>query len=121
MSRTILRAICLLLVVGSLGGCGASVLGDASVREAIQEREAAYARLARAISAYCSARTDAHEAWAQCVTEKQLQTRQLYQAGLEGGLRGTGPGQPILDAKPIVGSVSFFIHGFTAVASCVGG
>ena len=61
----------LLFVSGILGGC-ASYTEDAAVRQAVQEKETAYIRLAKAITSYCSASTVTMDARHACMVERRL-------------------------------------------------
>jgi hypothetical protein len=66
-----------------LGGCTASVQpkvksGDeALVKEAVAQREMAYARLTKAIGSYCSIRYESLEAKQRCVLNKQMDLLKL--------------------------------------------
>ena len=62
----------LLLVSCILGGCASFSSEDAVVREALQEKEAAYIRLAKAITSYCSASTETIDARHACIVEQRL-------------------------------------------------
>jgi hypothetical protein len=77
------RAVFLLLSVGSLWGCTASVSHNAAVRNAFQEREAAYTKLANAMTAYCAAKHPTLEARQNCVVEKRLELLHLRQVNEE--------------------------------------
>ena len=66
-----------------LWGCAGSVktegIEDEQIflREALQERAAAYARLAKAISVYCSVRYASPEAKQSCVLDKSVEATRL--------------------------------------------
>lgn len=60
-----------------IGGCAASHSDDALVSEALREREAAYTRVAKAITHYCSVSTDTLNARQVCILERQLSLLQL--------------------------------------------
>jgi hypothetical protein len=62
----------LLLASLIFGGCASYNLQDAEIKEALQEREAAYLRLAKAITSYCSVSTDTLEARQACIMERRL-------------------------------------------------
>ena len=66
----------LLLVSCILGGCASFSSEDAVVREALQEKEAAYIRLAKAITSYCSASTETIDARHACIVEQRLAAEQ---------------------------------------------
>lgn len=55
-----------------LGGCAASHSDDVFVKGALHEREAAYIRLAKAITRYCSVSTDTLESRHTCILEQRL-------------------------------------------------
>src|SRR5881397_3893241 len=73
-----------LLVAGSLWGCSASVQDTVLVREAWEERESGYARVARAISTYCAASNESPEARQRCVLERRLELVRLRQGNQDG-------------------------------------
>lgn len=62
----------LLLVSCILGGCASYSSEDAVVRLALQEKDAAYIRLAKAITNYCSVSTDTIDARQSCILERRL-------------------------------------------------
>lgn len=62
----------LLFVSLILGGCASYNSQDAEIKEALQAREAAYIRLAKAITSYCSVSTDTLEARQACIVERRL-------------------------------------------------
>ena len=62
----------LLFVSGILGGCASYSSEDAAVRQAVQEKETAYIRLAKAITSYCSASTVTMDARHTCIVERRL-------------------------------------------------
>jgi hypothetical protein len=66
----------LLLVSCILGGCASYSSEDAGVRQALQEKEAAYIRLAKAITSYCSASTETVDARETCIVERRLAAEQ---------------------------------------------
>ncbi|MGH7207174.1 MAG: hypothetical protein ACREI2_13310 [Nitrospiraceae bacterium] len=74
------RAVTLLLIAGPLWGCAEKGYHDALVREALQERHAAYARLAKAIAAYCSVANESLETRTNCVLEKRLELLRIQQS-----------------------------------------
>lgn len=61
------------------GGCAAYHSDDAFVREALQEREAAYMRVAKAITHYCSVSTETLDSKQACILERQLSLLQVKQ------------------------------------------
>jgi hypothetical protein len=69
----ITRIMALLLFAGSVWGCAASVHEDALVRDAFQEREAAYMKLARAMTSYCAIKHPSLEARQACLVDKRLE------------------------------------------------
>jgi hypothetical protein len=87
------RAVALLLITGPLWGCADKGYDDALVREALQEREAAYARLAKAISTYCSARDEFLEARTNCILEKRLDLLRIRQSSEDGSSVHTATAQ----------------------------
>ena len=69
---TQITAAKLLLASLILGGCASHYSQDAEIKEALQEREAAYIRLAKAITSYCSASTETIDARQACIIERRL-------------------------------------------------
>ncbi len=84
----------LLVGLGLLWGCAASGGPAPIVQDALQEREVAYARLARAMTAYCTARYTLPEATQQCLIEKQ---------GELAALRRVHDGGPVPDRLSAIG------------------
>lgn len=80
---TRVMVLLLLLFAGSIWGCAASVRDDALLRDAFQEREAAYARLAQAMTAYCAVRHPSLEARQTCVVDKRLELLHIRQLNEE--------------------------------------
>lgn len=66
----------LLLVSGILGGCTSYSSEDAVVRQALQDKDAAYIRLAKAITSYCSVRTETIDARQTCILERRFAATQ---------------------------------------------
>ncbi len=85
--------VAIALVTGSLCSCAGLANEAAHVKAALEEREAASARLAKAIAAYCGAKTEILETRQNCVLEKQLEVLRTLQAG-----EGTRSNQAGLDA-----------------------
>ncbi len=67
----------LLLLAGAVWGCAASAHHDAVLEDALQEREAAFAHLAQAMTAYCAARHPSLEARQACEGDKRLELLHL--------------------------------------------
>ncbi|MEW6543288.1 MAG: hypothetical protein AB1411_06715 [Nitrospirota bacterium] len=67
------RIAVILLLAGLLCGCAASFRDEALVRDAMREREAAYAELTQAMTTYCSARHASFEARQACEIDKRLE------------------------------------------------
>ena len=66
-----------LLLVGCIvGGCASYSSEDAVVRQALQEKETAYIRLAKAITSYCSVTTVTIDAKESCILERRLAAEQ---------------------------------------------
>jgi hypothetical protein len=65
-------AVKLLLASLILGGCASYTSQEAEIKEALQEREAAYIRLAKAITSYCSVNTETIDARQACIVERRL-------------------------------------------------
>ncbi|WP_447973092.1 hypothetical protein [Nitrospira sp. Kam-Ns4a] len=84
----------LLVGLGLLWGCATSGGPDQIVQDALQEREEAYARLARAMSAYCTARYALPEAKQECLIEKQGELAALRRVHERG---------PVPDRPPAIG------------------
>ena len=55
-----------------LGGCASYSSEETVVRQALQEKDAAYVRLAKAITSYCSASTETLDARQSCIVERRL-------------------------------------------------
>ena len=73
--RTIMntRSAAILWLASSVfAGCSTYSPQEAIIAEALQEREAAYVRLAKAITAYCSMSTETINARQACIVEQQL-------------------------------------------------
>ena len=66
----------LLLATCILGGCASYSSEDTVVRQALQEKEAAYIRLAKAIASYCSVTTETMDARQSCIVERRLAAEQ---------------------------------------------
>ena len=66
----------LLLVSCTLGGCASYSSENVLVGQALQERDAAYVRLAKAITSYCSASTETVDARQTCIFERRLAAEQ---------------------------------------------
>jgi hypothetical protein len=71
--------LCLSLI---LGGCASYSSQDAVIKEALQEREEAYVRLAKAITSYCSVSTETVDARQACIVERRLSLLQ-FRGGLQ--------------------------------------
>ncbi len=76
---TRVMVLLLLLFGGSVWGCSASVRDDALLRDAFQEREAAYTRLAHAMTAYCAIKHPSLEARQACEVDKRLELLHIRQ------------------------------------------
>lgn len=87
------RAVALLLIAGPLWGCAEKGYHDALVREALQEREAAYTRLAKAITTYCSARNESVETRQNCILEKRLELFRIRESSEDSSSAQTATGQ----------------------------
>ena len=74
MNRQVLGK--LLLVSCILGGCATYSSEDAVVRQALQEKDAAYVRLAKAITSYCSLSTETLDARQTCILERRRAAEQ---------------------------------------------
>jgi hypothetical protein len=66
----------LLLVSCTLGGCASYSSEDVVVGQALQERDAAYIRLAMAITSYCSVSTETMDARQTCILERRFAAAQ---------------------------------------------
>jgi len=64
------RAVTLLVIVGSVWGCATQNYDEVWVRRALQERDAAYVRLANAIARYCSVDNESLENSQSCILER---------------------------------------------------
>jgi hypothetical protein len=61
------------LLLGSIiGGCASYTSEDIALKKASLEKEAAYIRLAKAITGYCSASTQTLDARQSCIVERRL-------------------------------------------------
>lgn len=79
----ITRVMVLLLFAGSIWGCVASARDDVSLRDAFQEREAAYAKLANAMTTYCAVRHSSLEVRQTCVVDKRVELLHIRQLNEE--------------------------------------
>jgi len=70
MNRQILGK--LLLVSCTLAGCASQRSDDVTVGQALLERDAAYVRLAKAITSYCAVSTETIGARQACILERRL-------------------------------------------------
>jgi len=70
MNRKVLGGLLLLSCI--LGGCASYSSEDVVVGQALQERDAAYVRLARAITSYCSVSTETMDARQTCILERRF-------------------------------------------------
>ena len=70
MQRTLIMT--LLVLSYPLAGCASQSSDDAGMRKALQEKDAAYVRLAKAITSYCSMVTDTIDAKQACIFERRL-------------------------------------------------
>ena len=83
-------AVLLVLFAASIWGCAGLGLEGASMQAALQERDAAYVRLAKAIGAYCAARYDSFEARQNCLFKTHLQVQSVPLQSRDGDWSGTG-------------------------------
>ena len=67
-----------------LGGCASSNSGDTALNEAWQGKEAAYLRLAKAITTYCAVSTQTLDARQSCIIERRLAAEQPENIPLSG-------------------------------------
>ena len=70
MQRTLIMT--LLVLNSTLAGCASQSSDDAGMREALRAKDAAYVRLAKAITSYCSVVTDTIDAKEACIFERRL-------------------------------------------------
>jgi hypothetical protein len=77
----------LVLISCILGGCATHSAEDVVIG-ALQDRDTAYVRLAKAITAYCSASTETMDARQTCILERRLAAEQPQGAQL---IIPTGP------------------------------
>jgi hypothetical protein len=75
----------LLLASLLLGGCASHNSQEVEIKEALKEKEAAYIRLAKAITSYCSVSTDTIDARQACILERRLSQSDNYQRILPTG------------------------------------
>jgi hypothetical protein len=61
----------LLLLSCTLGGCALYSSEEVVIKQAFQERDAAYVRLAKAITSYCSVSTKTVDARDTCILERR--------------------------------------------------
>jgi hypothetical protein len=75
----IMRTTAAMLAILSflIGGCAAYHSDDTFVREALQERDAAYIRGAKAITHYCAVSTDTPDSRQACILERRLSLLQV--------------------------------------------
>lgn len=65
-----------------LAGCATYQPHEAIVREAVHERDEAYARLAKAITHYCTVSTDTLSSRQACMVEQHLSSLRIEQLQL---------------------------------------
>src|SRR5215831_2467567 len=63
-------AVTLLVIVGPVWGCAAQNYDEALLNRAMQDRDAAYTRLANAIARYCSVDNESLESSQNCILER---------------------------------------------------
>jgi hypothetical protein len=79
----IMRIAILSLLVSSVWGCAVSVHDDALLRDALQQREAAYTKLANAMTSYCAKKHPSLEARKACMVDKRLELMHIRQLNEE--------------------------------------
>jgi hypothetical protein len=96
--RTILAMISGVL----LSGCAAAHVDDGLVKGALQERDAASVRLAKAITRYCTVNTDTLESRHNCIVEQRLLVAQRDRVDLALKSPALRPGEsvPSRDSRP---------------------
>ena len=73
-----MRIAPVLVILSSLmAGCASSPSGDAIVKQAVMEKEAAYVRVAKAITHYCSVTHDTLDSRQACILEHRLPLLQI--------------------------------------------
>ena len=73
-----MRIAPVLVILSSLmAGCASSQSDDAIVKQAVLEREAAYVRVAKAITHYCSVTHDTLDSRQTCILERRLSLLQI--------------------------------------------
>jgi hypothetical protein len=92
------RMILTSLLAGTLCACAAPGLNDATVRAAFDEKEAASARLAKSVAAYCAARFETLEDRIDCVANR-YQAHAWPRAGEEPFLTVSGTNQLRRDTR----------------------
>ena len=75
-------AVTLLVIVGPVWGCATQNYDEVLVQRAMQERDAAYTRLANAIARYCSVDNESLESSQSCILERlsALRSEQAHNA-----------------------------------------
>ena len=73
-----IRIAPVLVILSSLmAGCASSPSDDAIVKQAVMEKEAAYVRVAKAITHYCSVTHDTLDSRQACILEHRLPLLQI--------------------------------------------
>ena len=73
-----IRIAPVLVILSSLmAGCASSPSDDAIVKQAVMEKEAAYVRVAKAITHYCSITHDTLDSRQACILEHRLPLLQI--------------------------------------------
>jgi hypothetical protein len=81
------RSLAIWLLSISLSACAAIGPAEGPIEQAFQEREAAYARLEKAVTTFCSAKHPTAEARNDCMVENRtalLRLRQQHDERLDG-------------------------------------
>jgi hypothetical protein len=101
-------AIWLLLIAAPLWGCATQDSPEVLLRQALQERDAAYLRLTSAIGRYCSVVNNSFESSQSCVLEKltALRAEQARKAPSLSDLSMTSSPSLSMDDYPEVANVS---------------
>jgi len=84
-------AAMVVLIVGPLWGCTTQDYTEASVRQALHERDAAYVKLTQVIARYCRVANESPEERQSCIAEKLTALREEQSAEDFGSTRVAAP------------------------------
>lgn len=101
-------AVTLLVIVGPVWGCATQNYDEALLNRAMQDRDAAYTRLANAIARYCSVDNESLESSQNCILERltALRSEQAHHAPALTSFSTPSPRLRNMSSHPQLASVS---------------